>query len=111
MWGKIVLETTPRRHHDHVSRPARCACREDFQNASIGWSTGEPQPPACCCVAAVSQEKSLVEIIVVDAGCKDNTMAAVASMKLDVKLRSASVRSTPSIRARSKEYGQNTVAG
>lgn len=33
------------------------------------------------------QEKSLVEIIVVDAGCKDNTMAAVASMKLDLNLR------------------------
>lgn len=35
------------------------------------------------------QDKSLIEIIVVDAGCKDNTMAAVASMKLGVKLRCA----------------------
>lgn len=33
------------------------------------------------------QDKSLVEIIVVDAGCKDNTMAEVASMKLGVKIR------------------------
>ena len=33
------------------------------------------------------QDKSLVEIIVVDAGCKDNTMSAVASLKLDVKIR------------------------
>lgn len=35
----------------------------------------------------VWQDKSRVEIIVVDAGCKDNTMEAVASMKLQVKLR------------------------
>lgn len=40
-----------------------------------------------CSMSAEAQDKSLVEIIVVDAGCKDHTMAAVASMKLDVPLR------------------------
>eukprot|EP00904_Undaria_pinnatifida_P008632 jgi/Undpi1/489/HiC_scaffold_10.g03955.m1 len=34
----------------------------------------------------LAQDKSRVEIVVVDAGCKDNTMAAVASLKLDVKI-------------------------
>lgn len=37
------------------------------------------------------QDKSRVEIIVVDAGCKDHTMAAVASVKLGVKLRCACI--------------------
>lgn len=43
-----------------------------------------PNSPDVCV-----QDKSRVEIIVVDAGCKDNTMEAVASMKLEVKLRCA----------------------
>ena len=44
----------------------------------------------CCCFGwypLLLQDKSRVEIVVVDAGCKDNTMAAVASLKLDVKIR------------------------
>ena len=37
-----------------------------------------PDPP---------KEKSRMEIIVVDGGCRDNTMDAVASMKLDIQVR------------------------
>lgn len=48
-------------------------------------------PPSCLLLlwplSVAAQDKSLVEIIVVDAGCKDNTMSAVASLKLDVKIR------------------------
>lgn len=49
------------------------------------------------CPGVCIQDKSRVEIIVVDAGCKDNTMEAVASMKLGVKLRCTSQFYLPSV--------------
>lgn len=81
---------SPRPDHAHRVSRLGVRARRIFKKGSIfRWETGKPSG-WCLCLSPLSppQEKSLVEIIVVDAGCKDDTMAAVASMKLDVKLRS-----------------------
>ncbi|CAN0424487.1 unnamed protein product, partial [Ectocarpus sp. 13 AM-2016] len=65
---------------------AECHVGEGFVSVVVpAYNEGDGVKLTLATIDELAQDKSLVEIIVVDAGCKDNTMDAVASMKLDVK--------------------------
>lgn len=70
-----------------LTPPTECHVGEGLVSVVVpAYNEGDGIKLTLSTIDELAQDKSLVEIIVVDAGCKDNTMAAVASLKLDVKI-------------------------
>ncbi|CAB1121429.1 unnamed protein product [Ectocarpus sp. CCAP 1310/34] len=81
-WGLRRAEAGPR-----LVPNTECHVGEGFVSVVVpAYNEGDGVKLTLATIDELAQDKSLVEIIVVDAGCKDHTMDAVASMKLDVKL-------------------------
>eukprot|EP00752_Nemacystus_decipiens_P001225 g1224.t2 len=81
-WGLKRAEVGPR-----LTPNAECHVGEGFLSVVVpAYNEGDGVKLTLATIDELAEDKSRVEIIVVDAGCKDNTMEAVASMKLNVKL-------------------------
>ncbi|CAM9950416.1 unnamed protein product [Ascophyllum nodosum] len=70
-----------------LSPPTECHLGEGFVSVIVpAYNEGDGIKLTLSTISQHAQEKSRMEIIVVDGGCRDNTMDAVASMKLDIQV-------------------------
>eukprot|EP00903_Cladosiphon_okamuranus_P016694 g15390.t2 len=83
-WGLKRAEVRPNKR---LTPNAESHVGEGFVSVVVpAYNEGDGVKLTLATIDDLAEDKSRVEIIVVDAGCKDNTMEAVASMKLGVKL-------------------------